>query len=167
MIALLAAATYAVTALDAGGETEDPGPNSGFTQHELESMANNPDRSLLLIPSRLPPGASREPEIGFQLTNVVSDPGRGGRQLRVSYYESDALGSGESGGSFRVFQRPTDQAVDDSKPPCAPMGRNVPVVTRTLGETTLDICGQDVQATVAQNYWTTVAFTSDYSQVGW
>lgn len=160
-VATVGAGVY-VTALTNSG-VGGPGDHSAFTRTELRTNWDHPDEFRLLLPTTMPAGAEKHPEVGFRLTNVVTDPlNEQPRRVWVSYYESDALGN--VGASFRVFQRPRSMAESE---PCGPMGASTPVVTRELDGATLSICGLDLESELARDYWEKVAFTSDLSDVSW
>ncbi len=137
----------------------DPGKHSAFTREQLRSNWRGAERFPLLVPARLPAGAEDPAaEVGFSLSNVVTDPVRHpSRRSWVSYYDSDVLG-----GSFRIFQRPADQARQE---PCGPVA-GLPFVQRRVGDVVLTICSSDFSSG-SREYWDSVTFTGDLEEVGW
>lgn len=98
---------------------KDPGKHSAFTREQLRTTWAGAKRFPLVVPARMPAGAESDPEIGFSLDNVVTDPAHHlSRRVWVSYYESDVLGG--RGTSFRIFQR--DRQVPSQKP-CGPVAK--------------------------------------------
>lgn len=110
------------------------------------------------MPARLPTGAEEIDGGGFSLADVATDPVRHpSRRSWVSYYESDVLG-----GSFRIFQRPADEAGQE---PCGPaVGQ--PFIQRRVGDVVLTICSADFSSG-NREYWDSVTFTGDLEEVGW
>ncbi len=162
-IAAIAAIALSVSAgsvsFEYGNDDVDPGRYSAFTREELRSNWHGAKRFPILVPARLPAGAEEmDGGLGFNLSNVVTDPVRHpSRRSWVSYYDSDVLG-----GSFRIFQRPTDDARQE---PCGPnVGQ--PFVQRRVGDVVVTICSSDFSSG-NREYWESVTFTGDLEEVGW
>ena len=161
---VIAAITLSVSAcsvsFEYGNDDVDPGQHSLFTREQLRSnWGEGANRFPVLVPARLPAGAEEmDGGLGFSLADVATDPRyRPSRREWVSYYESDVLG-----GSFRVFQRPADEA---RRKPC---GRNAgqPFIQRRVGGVVLTICSADF-SNRSREYWRSVTFTEDFEKVGW
>lgn len=146
------------------GSTNDAksGPYSAFTRHQLRTNWPRADKYPVLVPKRLPAGAATAPEVGFYLSNVVTDSSIApGKRSWVSYYDSDVLGG--KGSSFRVFQRHAKGAERG----CGPMG-NVRSVVRKVGHSRITICSKDLATrSEARHFWKTVALTHNYAKVSW
>ncbi len=142
---------------------KDPGKHSAFTREQLRTTWAGAKRFPLVVPARMPAGAESDPEIGFSLDNVVTDPAHHlSRRVWVSYYESDVLGG--RGTSFRIFQR--DRQVPSRKP-CGPVAKQQ-FVQRHVANAVVTICSSALsRGSSAREYWESVPFTSDYERVDW
>ncbi len=157
---VIAAIALSVSACSVSDDV-DPGRHSAFTREELRSTWDGAKRFPVLVPARLPVGAEEmDGGLGFFLDNVVTDPVRNpSRRSWVAYYNSDVLG-----GSFRIFQRPADEARQE---PCGPVA-GLPFVQRRVGDVVVTICSSAFSSgTRAREYWESVTFTGDLGEVGW
>ncbi len=156
---VIAAIALSVSACSVSNDDVDPGQHSAFTREQLRSNWDGAERFPVLVPARLPTGAEEmDGGLGFSLSNVVTDPVRHpSRRSWVSYYDSDVLG-----GSFRIFQRPAQEARQE---PCGPVA-GLPFVQRRVGDVVLAICSSDFSSG-NREYWDSVTFTGDLEEVGW
>jgi hypothetical protein len=151
-----------VSRSQAGHDEDDPGDFSAFTRHQLRTNWTKTELFPLLVPLRLPAGATSSDAPGFALDNVVVDTATApSRRVWVSYYESDALGQGVS---VRIFQRPADTSTTR---PCGPV-KDQFHIERNISGAIVTICSNDLERNEkARRYWKTTTFTDDLGRVRW
>jgi hypothetical protein len=123
----------------------------------------------VLLPAELPPGAGSEDDSGFYLaSNPITDRNRrDAGKVWLSTYIVDALppASGNVSGYY-VYQEWMGSP-QRLRQRCNNNDRPQGVVVRHVGDDRVSICLGPHPTRASRDYWRTVRFTSDLSEVEW
>ncbi|MBB6628857.1 hypothetical protein H5V45_16130 [Nocardioides sp. KIGAM211] len=155
----------------ASGSDESPsGPHAEFTRSQLVRLtARGSARNPVLLPRDLPPGTDNTGERDFTLLNkpFTSTGRQRAGAVWLTEYSVGALPPADGRVTGYTVYQEWSQTPELHRPRCRSGRRDNVTVVRVVGDDQLTIClGPDPTA-ASREYWSTVAFTSSLSDVGW